>query len=233
MARNGHARYSRDTPQRARTELIPVQIGGDSYEFKYSTKCRVCTADPELLSDINSMIVNGETYTTIFHEARPMDKRQRPITYNSVYTHGQRHVPSASKAVRRIIEQRSERMNRDFIEGTENLLDEYIYSEVLMTKAFEKLTAEGTEVTPKDGLEAAKFLHQIKSGESEGQNLTAVLSQLSEIISAVRATVPEYMYSQILDKMDNPQKPAIVNAEVAEEEPYDPVVDDQDDDEEA
>ena len=232
MPRHGHARYSRDTPQKARTDLIPVQIGGDSYEFKYSTKCRVCTADTEVLSAVNGMLINGETYTTIFHEARDMDKRQRPITYNSVYTHGQRHVPSASKAVRRIIEERSERMNRDFVEGTKNLLDEYIYSEVVMSKAFEGLTAEGAQVSTKDGLEAAKFLHQIKTGESEGQNLTAVLTQLSEIITAVRNTVPEHMYSQILEKLDNPQKkPVIVNSEVEEEEPYDPVVD-QDDDEE-
>src|SRR3954466_8014602 len=224
MARNGHARYSRDTPQRARTDLIPVQIGGESYEFKYSTKCRVCTADPEVLSEINGMIVGACTYTTVYREAREMDKRSRPITYNSVYTHGQRHVPSASKAVRRIIEERSERMNRDFVEGTKNLLDEYIYSEVVMSKAFEGLTAEGAQVSTKDGLEAAKFLHQIKTGESEGQNLTAVLTQLSEIISAVRATVPEYMYSEILEKLDNPrQQPTIVTAEVEEEEPYDPV----------
>jgi hypothetical protein len=231
MARNGHARYSRDTPQRARTDLIPVQIGGESYEFKYSTKCRVCTADPEVLSEINGMIVNGETYTTVYREAREMDKRSRPITYNSVYTHGQRHVPSASKAVRRIIEERSERMNRDFVEGTKNLLDEYIYSEVVMTKAFEGLTAEGAQVSTKDGLEAAKFLHQIKAGETEGQNLTAVLAQLSEIISAVRSTVPEYMYSQILERLENPQKTAIVSAEVEEEEAFDPVVEDDDDEE--
>jgi hypothetical protein len=180
---------------------------------------------------VNGMLINGETYTTVFREAREMDKRSRPITYNSVYTHGQRHVPSANKAVRKIIEARSERMNRDFVEGTQNLLDEYIYSEVVMSKAFEGLTAEGAQVSTKDGLEAAKFLHQIKTGEAEGQNLTAVLTQLSEIISAVRATVPEHMYSQILEKLDNPQKPVIVAAQVEEEEPYDPVVDQDDDDE--
>jgi len=231
VPRNGHARFSRDTAQRQRTDLIPVQIGGESYEFKYSTKCRVCTADPEVLVAVNGMLINGETYTTVFHEARDMDKRSRPITYNSVYTHGQRHVPSASKAVRKIIEQRSERMNRDFVEGTQNLLDEYIYSEVVMTKAFEGLTADGAQVSTKDGLEAAKFLHQIKTGETENQNLTAVLTQLSEIISAVRATVPEYMYSEILEKLDNPQQQrTIVPAKVEEEEPFDPVVD-QDDDE--
>lgn len=236
MSANGYDHVSRDTEQRRRSELLPVQVGGSSFEFKYSTKCRVCNSRPELLSMINQMLINGETYSETYRQAVKHDRRKRPISFNSVYTHGSRHLPSASAAVRKAIEERSARMNRDFIEGTQNLLDEYVFSEVMMNKAFQQFNAENAEVSARDGLEAAKFLHQIKMGETEGSSLTSVLAQLSQIIEAVRTTVPEAMYEQILEKMDSKEPPAIVEAAgdieniADDEEEYDPVTDDEDDD---
>jgi len=231
---NGHQRYSRETEQRQRNDLLPVQVGGNNYEFKYSAHCRVCNSRPDLLSMINKMLLNGESYSETFRQASKHDRRKRPISFNSVYTHGTKHLPSSSAAVRKIIEERSAQMGRDFIEGTQNLLDEYVFSEVMMSKAFQQFAAENAEVSARDGLEAAKFLHQIKMGETEGSSLTSVLAQLSQIIEAVRTTVPEAMYEEILEKMDtkDSRPPAIVAVPNVEqdEEPFDPVTDDEDDD---
>jgi hypothetical protein len=221
------------TQQQLRNELLPVQVGGTSYEFKYSTRCRVCNSRPELLSLINQMLINGETYSETYRRAVTHDRRKRPITFNSVYTHGNRHLPATSAAVRKAIEERSARLNRDFVEGTENLVDEYVFADVMVKKAFEQLSAEGAQVSARDGLEAAKFLHQMKIGESEGSTLTSVLAQLSQIIEAVRTTVPESMYETILEKLDNKETQPVIEAvpEVNhDDDEYDPVTDDEDDD---
>ena len=193
-------RPRRRTEQQERNEILPVQQGGVNYEFKYEPRCRVCNAGPEITALVNKMLINGETYTATFRFVQQIDTRKKPITFNSVYLHGQKHMPSTSAVVRRTIERRAQKMGQDFIEGAESLVSEVVYAEVMMKKAFDAMNDPETIVSARDGLEAAKMLRQFTADEAEQDSLSGVLAQLNEIIEAVRAEVPPEMWQRIVTR---------------------------------
>jgi hypothetical protein len=223
----------RRTPQQERNEILPVQHGGVNYEFKYEPRCRVCNGGPELTALVNKMLINGETYTSTYNFAVQVDTRKKPITFHSVYVHGQKHMPSTAAVVRRTMERRAQKMGQDFMEGAQSLVSEVVYAETMMKKAFEALHDPDTVVSARDGLEAAKTLRQFTIDEEEAGSLSGVLAQLNEIIEAVRAEVPPEMWQRIVTRLNGPTPTAIVESQVIQEddeddEPFNPVETDLD-----
>lgn len=218
--------YNRDTEHAARNHLVPVEIGGENYQFKYEPRCRVCNGGPELVALVNKLLINGESYTGAYRFAKQFDYREKPISFQSVYKHGKAHMPSTADVVRRTIERRSQRLGQDFIEGTDNLVSEAVYAEVMMRKAFELMNRSDVEISPRDGLEAAKTLRVLTADEDDAGSLASVLMQLNQIIEAVRAVVPPNMWTEIVARLDSEHQPSLtaVPAEVVEDddEAFDP-----------
>lgn len=218
--------YNRDGEQAARNRLVPVEIGGENYEFKYEPRCRVCNGGTELVALVNKLLINGESYSGAYRFALQFDDRKKPITFNSVYKHGKAHMPSTSAVVRKTIERRSQRLGQDFVEGTDNLVSEVVYAEVMMRKAFELMNRPDAEISARDGLEAAKTLRTFTAEEDAGGSLAGVLMQLNQIIEAVRAVVPPMMWREIVSRLDETDRPSLtaVPSEVVgdDDEAFDP-----------
>lgn len=228
-----HRETTKDAPRGK--DLLPVELDGRSYEFKYEPRCRVCNAGEQFVEMVNRMLVDGMTYSDIHRLSVAADGRPRKVTYDSIRTHAIYHMPMKAAAVRKILEERAKRTQKNFIEGTQNILDEVVYSEVMMKKAFQRLTQDEVSVTPMEGLAAAKALREFISDEEGALDAAAAVSQLNKIINAVKQVVPVAMWQEIVQLLENedsgsrPLEQGYID-EDDDDEPYEPTLDrDRDD----
>lgn len=206
---------SANIPDIGRNDLLPIQLGGKNYEFKYEQRCHVCTAGDQVVRAVNRMLVEGYPYRDILKYIEPLNEElTRQISYSSLRNHWAKHMPQRDAAVRAIVERRSQQMQKDFIEGTQSLIDPYVYAEVMVRKSFEELVKPGTRITPKEGLEAAKVLNEFMKQESEQVDISNAISQLNQIITAVRSVVPPEMYTKIIQQIQSGRVPGTIDAEL-------------------
>jgi hypothetical protein len=186
-------------------------------------RCAVCTAGDEVVVFVNRLIVGGATYAeahralAAVNEARTTTD-QPEISYQSVVRHGREHLPARSAAVREIVERRARAAQLDVEEGTANIITSAAYAEAMMTKAFQDMSA--VDVTPAEGLQAAKFLSQLMQAERGNVGLETAFAELGYLIEAVKEAVPQQYWSLITAKIEEKRGSRVIDATVEEE--FDP-----------
>ena len=112
------------------------------------------------------------------------------------------------------------------------------FYEVVMAKAFRTLVDDGTEVSVETGLRAAGKLQSVLDGRERGTDVLELKVQLGKISEAVRSVVPESMWGEIVEKLEElEQHPEALDVEADsfddddDDDPYDPTefIDDDDD----
>jgi hypothetical protein len=182
------------------------------HAFKFSPRCKICTGGEVRLQDgtyvdikkhVNKLLIQGRAYQEIIDEVRSIDP-DTGIKYNTVKVHSMKHVSWNHVAIRRVLEDRARDTNKDFIEGTQHLIDLSAYAEVMMLIGFNAMVSgeEGT-VNPREGLHAAKVLHEVKKEETAQMDGAMALSQLNQIINAIREVVPPEMFQRIAQQIGN------------------------------
>jgi hypothetical protein len=178
---------------------------------------------------VNELLAVGRSYAAIVRALEAdnavLDSRDR-VTIDSVRNHTRRHFPvqdAARAAYREILERRARENQIDFINGVATALTPIAYFETVMVKAFESLIDSDTTVDVAAGMIAASRLQALlPAGDSES-DLARLKAQVAQIGEAVRATVPEAMWAQILAKLDAPEPPSCDVADGdALDEPYEP-----------
>ena len=159
-----------------------------------------------------------------------LDKCDR-VTLDSIRTHATKHFPVQSVAnatYRSIVERRAQENRVDFVEGVATALTPLAFFEVVMNKAFSALVDDGTEVSVETGLRAAEKLQSVLDGRERGTDILEMKVQLSQIGQAVRAVVPQEMWGDIVQKLEElEQHPAALDVgtdsfDDADDEPFDP-----------
>jgi hypothetical protein len=218
-------------------DLLPVQLNGKNYDFKYEPRCRVCTAGDNTVATVNRLLTQGYTYTQVINSIREANETlPNKITYNSIRTHSQRHLPERSAAIRTIVEERSAQRAADFVEGVTNLITPQILAEAIVKKGFENVVYEGTVITPLEALTAAKVMNDFTKDEQGQMDVTQAFAQLNRIIAAVKAVCPPEMWQEIVVQIqaETPTsltKTAVSSRPVSSPVPFDPPepTDDRDD----
>lgn len=223
------------------TPLDPASITAGTVDISRGTRCAVCQAGPEVVAFTNRVIVSGATYAEAhralgaINEAR-VSSGQPEISYQSVMRHGRDHLPARSAAVREIVERRARAAQLDVEQGTVNILTTAAYAEAMFTKAFQDMA--DTPVTVAEGLQAAKFFHQLMQAERGNVGLETAFAELGYLIEAVKEAVPQQYWSLITSKIEEKRGSKIIDAEVADdefdpgdqpEEHFDPLDDGEDD----
>ncbi len=202
-------------------------------------RCAVCNAGEEIVSFVNRLVVGGSTYAEAYRALSAINEArttadQPEISYQSVMRHGRDHLPARSAAVREIIERRARAAQLDVEEGTANIITTAAYAEAMMTKAFQDMST--VDVTPAEGLQAARFLNQLMMAERGSVGLETAFAELGYLIEAVKEVVPQALWPLITAKIDEKRGSRIIDAEVADEfdpgeqpeEEFDPVDEDED-----
>jgi hypothetical protein len=71
-----------------------------------------------------------------------------------------------------------------------------------MNKAFRALVDDGTEVSVETGLRAAAKLQSVLDGGERGTEVLELKVQLAAICDAVKSTVPQEMWGEIIEKLE-------------------------------
>lgn len=185
-------------------------------------RCLVCNAGDEVVVFVNRVLANGATYAeahralSAINEAR-IAQGQAEIGYQSVLRHGRDHLPARSAAVREIVERRARNAGLNVEEGTANIITSAAYAEAMMVKAFQDMSS--AEVTPSDGLQAAKFLEQLMRAERGNVGLETAFAELGYLIEAVKEAVPQHYWAAITAKIEEKRGTRVIDVEVDEFDP--------------
>jgi hypothetical protein len=202
--------------------------------FHREPRCRVCRDDARCRK-VNDLLTSGATYRTVLRvlegDNAKLDKRDR-VTIDSIRNHSNRHFPvqNAAKATyRAILEQRARENGVDFVNGVATALTPMAFYDTIMVKAYENLVDSDTKVDVNTGMIAAGRLHAMTEARAEGTSMLEMRVEVGLIIAAVKSTVPESMWSEILRKMDGNDSVSVPLAD--QDEVFDPADDGYEDEE--
>jgi hypothetical protein len=216
-------------------ELAP-RING----FHLEPRCRVCRNDT-VRQKVNQMLAIGTPYAGILRalddENTKLGPRDR-VTIDSIRNHTSRHFPvqSVAKAsYRAILERRAEQNGIDFIKGLVTAITPTAFLETVMVRGYETLVDPDTKVDVNTGMIAAGRLQSLIDSRAGQPDLTQLRHQLNQILDAVKSTVPEQMWGDIIARLDQ-HDPEAIDAETEdfddEEDGYDPTEFAEDEDDE-
>jgi hypothetical protein len=161
------------------------------------------------------------------------------VTVDSIRNHSGRHFPiqNVAKATyREIVQRRAEQNRVDFVSGVATALTPLAYFEIVMNIAFRNLIDDDAEVSVDTGLRAAEKLQSLLDKRGQGDEIAEMRVQVNQILNAVKAVVPQQMWGDIIEKLDQPQQdPETLDAETEDfddEDAYDPSEFAEDEDEE-
>jgi hypothetical protein len=175
--------------------------------FDLEPRCRVCRND-QVRKRVNDLLASGASYAMVLRalaaDNAELDKCDR-ITIDSVRNHCGRHFPvqNVAKATYREILERRARENRvDFVEGVATAITPIAFFETVMVKSYENLVDSNTTVDVNTGIVAAGRLQSLIDSGNYGRDLLVLKVQMAQICDAVKSTVPQEMWGEIVEKLE-------------------------------
>jgi hypothetical protein len=175
--------------------------------FHVEPRCRVCR-NTALSRKVNSLLTTGNSYAMVLRsigeDNGKLDERDR-VTIDSIRNHTKRHFPvqNAAKATyRAILEQRAKQSGVDFVEGVGTAITPMAFLETVMVKSYESLVDSDTKVDVRTGMIAAGQLHAMIESLASGTSMADMLVKIDRVIKAVKSTVPESMWPEIVRKIE-------------------------------
>jgi hypothetical protein len=175
--------------------------------FHLEPRCRVCR-NPVVREKVNGLLIDGVSYAMVLRalegENNKLDKRDR-VSIDSIRNHTTRHFPvqnTAGATYRAILEQRAQENAVDFVNGVATALTPMALYETIMVKGYENLVDSDTKVDVNTAMIAAGRLHAMTEARAAGTSMLEMRVQMGRVINAVKSTVPESMWSEIVRKLD-------------------------------
>ena len=210
-----------------------IELPALLHKVRLEPRCRICRSD-DVRKKVNDMLAGGLSYSMILRALKEdnakLDKRDR-VTIDSIRNHTARHFPvqNVAKATyRAILEQRAKENGVDFVNGVATALTPLAFFETVMAKGYETLVDPDTKVDVNTGMIAAGRLQALIESRASGTSMAEMLVQIGRIINAIKSTVPESLWPEIVRKMkgeDEASEPMDDDADV-----FDPADDPFDDD---
>jgi hypothetical protein len=216
-----------------------LAVGQSLNGFRLEPRCRVCRNDT-VRQKVNDQLAQGSSYAMIVRaldeDNSKLDLRDR-VAIDSVRRHCERHFPvqNAAKATyREIVERRAKENGVDFVNGVANALTPAAYFETVLVRAFESLVDPDAKIDVSTGMAAAGRLQAFIDAHSGQADIADIMVKMNRIIEAIRSTVPEELWPEILRKIDGEPGSSSDSMEDlgVDEDEYDPAAfsDDDDDD---
>ena len=199
--------------------------------FHLEPRCRVCRNDV-LRKKVNDMLASGASYAMVLRALaernNKLDKRDR-VTIDSIRNHCGRHFPvqNVAKATyREILERRAKANGVDFVEGVATAITPIAFFETVMVKSYENLVDSNTKVDVHTGIVAAGRLQSLIDSRDYDHELLVMKVQLGQICDAVRSVVPQEMWGEIVEKLEeleqHPEALDVGTDSFDDDDPYDP-----------
>jgi len=199
--------------------------------FHLEPRCRVCRNDL-VRKKVNDLLASGASYAMIVRaltaDNAELDKCDR-VTVDSIRNHTARHFPvqNVAKATyREILERRAKANGVDFIEGVATAITPIAFFETIMVKSYETLVDSNTKVDVHTGMLAAGRLQSLIDSRDYSREMLVVKVQLGQICEAVKSTVPQEMWGEIIEKLEELEQHSealdVGRDPFDDDDPYDP-----------
>jgi hypothetical protein len=206
--------------------------------FHLEPRCRVCRND-EVRKKVNDLLASGSSYAMILRalgDANATLNKGDRVTIDSIRNHAARHFPVqhvARATYREILERRAKENGVDFVEGVATAITPMALLETVMVKGYETLVDEQTNVSYRDGMEAALKLAEALRKEEGEYDIVHMRAEMGRIIDAVKEFIPQEKWPELQAKLrGQPPPPSQITTEQAPEAPPIRVVSISDQDEE-
>lgn len=179
-----------------------------AHDPRIEPRCRVCQCD-EVRRTVNEMLAQGASYAGIVRALVADDTHTaagQQVTVDSVRRHCQRHFPvqqAAAATYREIVERRARENGVDFVDGVATAITPLALYEAVMVKGYETLVSDAVTVDPNAAMNAAAKLQAILDARQGSQDIADIMLQVQKITDAVRSTVPQPMWADILAKLED------------------------------
>jgi hypothetical protein len=175
---------------------------------------------------VNALLGSGATYRAVLRavgeDNDKLDRRDQ-VTISSIRNHTVRHFPAqnvAKATYRAILEERAKQNGVDFVNGVATAITPMAFYETVLAKGYENLVDSDTKVDVNTGMIAAGRLQAMIESQAGGTSIVEMRAQLSRIIRAVKSTVPEALWPEMLQKLNGEgDAPAL---ECEDDDIYDP-----------
>ena len=206
--------------------------------FHLEPRCRVCRND-EMRTKVNDLLATGASYAYILRAlAADNDKldAKDKVTLDSVRNHCARHFPVqnvAKSTYREILERRAKENGINFVEGLATAITPMAFYETVMARGYETLVDSDTKVDVNTGMIAAGRLQALIESRASGTSMADMYVQMNRIIYAIKSTVPETLWPEIVRKMkgeDEASEPMDDDADIfdPDDDPFDDDLDELD-----
>src|SRR6476620_1770800 len=131
------------------------------------------------------------------------------VTVDSIRNHTARHFPVqivARATYREILERRAKANGVDFVEGVATAITPIAFFETVMVKSYETRFDSDTKVDVNTGIIAAGRLQSLADSRDYDHELLAVKVEMAAICAAVKSTVPQSMWGEIIEKLDEAEQ---------------------------
>ena len=194
-------------------------------------RCRICRND-SLRTKVNDLLTTGASYAMVLRalgeDNNKLDKCDR-VTIDSIRNHCGRHFPvqNVAKATyREILERRAKANGVDFVEGVATAITPIAFFETAMVKSYETLVDSDTKVDVNTGMVAAGRLQSLIDSRDYSREMLVVKVQLGQICEAVKSTVPQEMWGEIIEKLEELEQHSealdVGRDPFDDDDPYDP-----------
>ena len=220
-------------------EIVGSMELAPSNGFHLEPRCHVCRND-QMRTKVNDLLASGASYAMILRAMEEnntkLDKRDR-ITIDSIRNHTARHFPVQNVAratFREILERRAKENGVDFVEGVATAITPMALYETIMIRGYQNLVDPDTKIDVNTAMTAAGRLQALIDSRAGQPDWADIRVQVNRIIAAIKSTVPESMWPEILRKMkgeDDASEPMDDDADVfdPDDDPFDDELDDLDD----
>ena len=197
------------------THLVDELVGSRELAratgFILNPRCRICRHDP-LRTKVNGLLAFGASYAMILRSLEDanseLDKRDR-VTIDSIRNHTARHFPVqhiARATYRDILERRAKENGVDFVKAVATAITPMAFYETVMAKGYETLVHPNTKVDINTGMIAAGRLQAMIDSRGGQTDLTNIIVQVDRVIKAVQSTVPQHMWGEIVEKLEQQEE---------------------------
>ena len=193
-----------------------------------------CAGTIVLRKKVNDMLATGASYAMIVRalgeDNAELDKRDR-VTIDSVRNHCGRHFPVqnvAQATYREILERRARENESTSSKAWPRRSRHWRSSRSSWSRRSETLVDVDTEVSVETGMRAARSCSPSSTCGTDSRDLLVLKVQLDRIGEAVRAVVPQEMWAEIIEKLEELEQHSEAldvgtdSFDDADDEPYDP-----------
>lgn len=183
--------------------MVRVRIGNRTYDAVREPRCTTCTHPAR--HEIEELIVQGHAYRTVasqyseteWTDADGSTVMLPKITFMNITHHFQQgHMPAQAEAMRRIVERRAEQIGVEQYERQINqIVDHHVFAEQVLVRTQERLVMGEIEPEVRDGMAAAKFLHEVEQANQGSLDAEAWSEAMQRYFEVAQQIMPPDMWS--------------------------------------